>query len=305
MNIQQLRYFVTVANHLNFTTASKELYVSQASVSKQISIFEEYLGVKLFHRTKRSVELTESGGVLLKEALEIINKIDEAIDKTRKAHECFENKTLRIGFLGPPEKRFLPQLLNEFRNHYPEILLETKQYYLSPLLNAFEKDEIDIAFSSLQSLKTNSITYHRLYGDSYVVICSKDHPLTKKDGPLHLSELRDSRFIVLNKEIDFPAYENTLLTCKSAGFTPININEVANFEHIMTLVEANHGISIIPKLVYLYYDNFGVEFLPIMNDPIQYDLVVAWKKENNNPVIPKFHLELSSIFERMNLKNPH
>src|SRR3954454_21582004 len=87
MDIRPLRYFISVAEHLNFTEASKHLFVAQPAVSQQIAYLEKKMGVKLFHRTKHSVQLTEAGSVFLKDAREILRKLDESIEKARQAEE--------------------------------------------------------------------------------------------------------------------------------------------------------------------------------------------------------------------------
>ena len=80
MDIRPLRYFIAVAEHLNFTVASKELFVAQPAVSQQIALLEKKLGVKLFLRDKHSVQLTNAGAVFLKDAKEIIKKLEESIE---------------------------------------------------------------------------------------------------------------------------------------------------------------------------------------------------------------------------------
>ena len=87
MDMRPLRYFISVAEHLNFTEASKQLYVAQPAVSQQIAYLEQKLGVKLFHRTKHSVQLTNAGSVFLKDAKEILNKLDESIENVRQAEK--------------------------------------------------------------------------------------------------------------------------------------------------------------------------------------------------------------------------
>jgi DNA-binding transcriptional LysR family regulator len=75
MDIRQLRYFITVAEYLNFTKAANQLYVAQSAISHQIADLEQQLGLKLFIRNKRSVQLTPAGAVFLKEAIEIVEKM--------------------------------------------------------------------------------------------------------------------------------------------------------------------------------------------------------------------------------------
>ena len=89
MNLQQLEYFLAVAKLLNFTRVAEKYFISQTAVTQQIKSLEEQLGVKLFNRTKRKVELTPAGTVFIEEAQAIINRTKEAITKTQAAATGF------------------------------------------------------------------------------------------------------------------------------------------------------------------------------------------------------------------------
>lgn len=84
MDIRQLRYFIAVAEHLNFTEAARELFVAQSAVSQQIADLEKKVGVQLFIRNKRSVQLTKAGTVLLKEANDLIKKLKKPLKRHDK-----------------------------------------------------------------------------------------------------------------------------------------------------------------------------------------------------------------------------
>ena len=114
MEIRQLRYFISVAEHLNFTEAAKQLFVAQPAVSQQIKSLEKEIGIKLFVRDKHSVQLTPAGKVFLNDAIEMLNRFEDVIKKARKA-EIGEVGELSIGFLNAPVKNFLPGLVKDFR----------------------------------------------------------------------------------------------------------------------------------------------------------------------------------------------
>ena len=101
MDMRPIRYFISVAEHLNFTEASKQLYVAQPAVSQQIAYLEKKLEVKLFNRTKHSVQLTHAGSVFLKDAREVFKKLDESIENVHQAEEGLIG-TINIGLLSAP-----------------------------------------------------------------------------------------------------------------------------------------------------------------------------------------------------------
>ena len=127
MEIRQLRYFISVAEQLNFTEAAKRLFVAQPSVSQQIASLERSMDVKLFIRDKHSVKLTPAGKVFLNDAIEIVNKSEEALKRAKKA-AIGEVGQLSIGFLNAPVKNFLPDLVKEFRRKYRYIQINLNHY---------------------------------------------------------------------------------------------------------------------------------------------------------------------------------
>ena len=123
ITLLQIEYFIAVARHLNFTEAAKSLYVSQPSLSKQIAILEDEIGIQLFFRTKRDVRLTAAGMVLLKEMGGVIEQIENAIEKSKKP-DLGENSTLTIGCLDAMDMRtFLPTIIKKFKEKYPNVNL--------------------------------------------------------------------------------------------------------------------------------------------------------------------------------------
>ena len=127
MELRQLRYFIAVAEHLNFTEASKRLFVAQPAVSQQIAGLEKSLGLKLFIRDKHSVKLTPAGRVFLNDAIDLLSRSEEAEKRVKKAASG-EVGQLSIGFLNAPVKKFLPHLVKEFRGDFPHIQISLNQY---------------------------------------------------------------------------------------------------------------------------------------------------------------------------------
>ena len=110
MELRHLRYFVTVAEELNFSKAALKLYTAQPSLSQQIKDLEEYVGVQLFNRTKRKVELTEEGVAFLEQARLTLMQADKAVATARQIAKTKQQR-LRIGFVATAEVHIFPQVL--------------------------------------------------------------------------------------------------------------------------------------------------------------------------------------------------
>ena len=164
MHIKQLRYFIVVAEHLNFTKAAKILYVSQPALSQQIADLEKLLKVKLFARNHHSVSLTPAGVIFLQEAYDIVTKSEQAIQKVQIKDASAITGTITIGYLGQYENKILPDLVRIFRQNCP--LMNIKLFYvaIANLYHGLENGEIDIGFClSFGSKQPNGLFHETLY----------------------------------------------------------------------------------------------------------------------------------------------
>src|SRR5258707_10584675 len=146
MELRHFRYFAAVAQHLNYSEASRRLHVAQPAISQTILDLEEELGVKLLLRTKRSVQLTAAGTAFLHEAGEILRRATEARRLAQRAARG-EVGSLGIGFFGTASAPIMPMLVRAFRGKFPDV--ELRLYELNPdqQLAAFGEGRIDLGFS--------------------------------------------------------------------------------------------------------------------------------------------------------------
>ena len=293
MDMRQLRYFIAVAEHLNFTEAAKSLFVAQSAVSQQISDLEEKLGVQLFNRNKRSVRLTNSGKVLLKEAINLVNKSAEVIEKTRQA-ELGIIGSLSIGFLGYTERNFLPGLIRQFKRNYPTIDLQLNQFNHGMLINDLNSDDLDIVFTLSFGLDNiGGLERKKIISESISVVMHSDHPLANRRN-INISELAKERFITLSRHESPQGFNKTLLMCANSGFTPTIVTQPRMLSTVLLLVDAGMGIAILPKSLEQNASP-SLRFIDIEGEQSKDELVVAWKKANTNPSIPLFLQELEAI----------
>ena len=162
MNSKQLECFVEVAESLNFTTASVNLFLSQPSVTHQIKSLEEELGIVLFIRTKKSVSLTPAGENFYTDAKEILSRMLIAKNKAQNSSQRYTGK-IAIGYSGIAlEKTLLPAILNRFSEKYPNIYIFLKKLHYKDLIFNLKSKKMDVIFTySKDSIKQNdSIFFH-------------------------------------------------------------------------------------------------------------------------------------------------
>jgi LysR family hca operon transcriptional activator len=146
VELRHLRYFVAVAEELNFTRAAQRMCTVQPSLSQQIKDLEQEVGVQLLIRSNRKVELTEEGKAFLKEALLSLEHAEKAIYDARQIASVNKDQ-LKIGFVPVAEMKIFPYIMPNIRAHFPDIKIDFHSLTDSAQFGALRRGEIDIAFT--------------------------------------------------------------------------------------------------------------------------------------------------------------
>lgn len=291
MQLNQLRYFISVAEHLNFSEAAKQLFVAQSAVSQQIAHLESEMGVKLFSRNKRSVHLTNAGVVFLKEATEILNKSQKAVELAKKAQAGIVG-TINIGFLAGPIRSFLPKVIKQFNKKYPQIELNLRHLTLSQLNESLKMDELDIVFAiSLGFHDIEGLEYQKLFSITNCVFLNNQHPFALLES-INFSILSNEPFILREREEAPQWYDYTLSLCAKHGFSPHIVDQTRRIETVLMLVDAGLGITVFPQYLEMYATP-TIRIIPIEGEVDSTDIVVYRKNTNKNPAVPLFFEELN------------
>ena len=178
MELRHLRYFITVAEELNFSKAALKLFTTaQPSLSQQIKDLEEDVGVQLFYRTKRKVELTEEGTVFLEQARLTLAQADKAVAMARQVSQA-KQQMLRIGFVPVAEVKIFPSVLPNLRVQHPDFKIELLSLNNTEQMKRLKKGELDISFTR-HNLNSDEIKSLFVLREPMVFILPEDHPLAK------------------------------------------------------------------------------------------------------------------------------
>jgi DNA-binding transcriptional LysR family regulator len=307
MDVKQLKYFVAVAEKLNFTEAAKSLYVAQSAVSQQIAELERKLGIPLFDRNRRSVKLTPAGHVLYTQATNLLKRFDEVKEVTKNAYLGYQGH-LNIGYLGYGDRKWLPNILKEFQTKYPKVIVDINRYNQGEMIKALNEDNLDLvltlSFGIPEQNKVghhkNKIMTHHIYTESLCAVVAKDSEIAKEwhGRSIPLRELADQPFVVQNRHESPQGFDKTLQICSDNGFSPTIVNSPNSVQTVLVLVESKVGIAILPGSLEEYAGK-NLSFIPIEMDKIHNDneIVAAWKMTNDNPSLQ--HL-ISIIVEDKN-----
>ena len=273
MELRQLKYFVTVAEELQFLSASRRLLVSQPALSQQIRLLEDELGVDLFIKIKRQiyrkVELTEAGKVFLKDAQHIVQLCNKAKERVK---ETVASKTsLKLGTYRMLTGQLILDTLALFSNNFPKIDLTIVE--LPTILSVQEAlldETIDFGISVLP-INYKGLDYLTLKKSHLRVILSKNHPLADAKK-LTLAALHEERWIEIDASVH-PIFEEVERLCIKAGFNrrPHIIQEVSSLDIMAQLVGMGKGIALVPS----FFDTSTV--VTIVNKPLE-DTVIEFEQ---------------------------
>lgn len=215
-DLRLLRYFVAVAEALNFTRAAASLHMTQQPLSAAIRQLETELGVELFYRTTRRVQLTDAGKALLEPARTALRAADDAFAAARAAGAGIAGE-LQFG-LSTGARYGLEPLFAALAERHPAVHLHTRHDSAGPLLSGVREGSLDAAVTFGAHVPSD-VKRLRLKNEPAVLAVSASHPLADRHSAM-LSELRDETF-ALDIPGENPDYDNSVKdVCRSNGFEP-------------------------------------------------------------------------------------
>ena len=288
MELRHLRYFTAVVQWKGYREASRQIHVAQPAISQTVADLEEELGLKLFSRAKRVAQLTPEGEVFYAEAVRTLAQAELAVETARRAARG-EIGRLSIGFLGSATSAFLAELVRKFKVTYPGVKLTLQE--LTPVQQdvAFEKGEIDIGFTrTLTSEQSRTFSSRVLYRDPMMAVLPRSKRLKSKR--VRVADLANEDFVLFHREGSPGLFDTITAMCQKAGFCPRVDCQPNMMQTVLSLVEAEQGVSIVPACVRNLRAD-GVRFYRLQPDDVRVELVGAWKKTNSSVVLRGF-LEL-------------
>lgn len=285
MNSNQLRSFVTVCQTLNFTNAAKQLGVPQSTISRQINDLEEKLEAKLFHRTKRDVQLTAEGRAFLPFAKDILDSAQKGASAVKQLHEGAKGR-LSIATI-ETANTFLADCIKTFASRYPGIVVDIDCISCGDALQEEGEGIYDFHFMYYDMIPDNE-EYGTVFThmDPLTLVVPAGHHLTK--GPLTAEQLQYLKFILVSED------ENPILNmqimnyCRSKRFYPDIANRHNDMKAVLLSVASGLGVSILPESMTKLAPAGAVEAIPLDDETCAIVCAAAWKKSLLNPAAGLF-----------------
>jgi DNA-binding transcriptional LysR family regulator len=248
MELRHLRYFVTVAELLNFTKAAAKLRVAQPSFSRQIRDLEEELGVSLLERNSRLVRLTAAGKAFVTEARAVLQQA-EAAAQTARAFAKSNHGRLNLGYAPSLTVEVLPQALRSFEKECPGVRVMIQDLSILEMINGLREGRLDAALTvELSGKQMQGLAFEKLRSYPVCVALGATHRLVRARR-IDLAELKDERLIVYSRE-EYPEYHEWLNGLFGRAIQRLleNAEEHDSGTSLIAAVESGRGVAIVASV---------------------------------------------------------
>jgi DNA-binding transcriptional LysR family regulator len=284
MELKQLRFFLAVAEELNYTRAAERVNIAQPALSQQILNLEHSLGTSLFSRNKRAVSLTQAGEDFLPHARRVLNAAGEAAIAVGAVREGLAGR-LSIGAVYSALYAILPAVLSEFRLNHPRIEISVQEMTVAQQLQALRQGRIDLGFMR-GTASVEGLCSEVLYSEPLVAVMPAADPLAQQQA-VSIEEIAGRPFIAIAYENNASYSELVARLFNDAGMRPDITSRASDMHTILCLVMAGLGVSVVPASVMAVGVN-GVAYRPIAGISPTIDASIAWHKDISYPFLPAF-----------------
>lgn len=284
MDRRRLQSFVALCEELHFHRAAARCHMTQPALSQQLQQLEAELQVQLVHRNKRRVSLTRAGEAFLIEARKILRQMTHAAELARRTDRG-EVGRLSVGVTAPALYIVFPEIMHRFRAALPNVGVNVHVMTTAEQEAALRSGAIDVGIFH-PPLDDQSLSSHLIARIRFSVVLSNRNPLAAKPV-LRLEDLSKQRFIIFPRVIGPRLYDEIIILCQQAGFSPELILEASPAQSIIALAAADFGIGLIASRLQ-QYDRPGVVYR-VLDGPAPYlTLGVAFPGDETSPAIQSF-----------------
>jgi len=285
MELRHLRYFVAVAEALNFTRAAEKLHLAQPSLTRQIHNLEAEIGVQLLNRSRSRVALTAEGRSFLVDARRLLTLAAESIAAVQRLSRG-ETGQLNIGYSPNFNFDLLPRTLGTFRESFPHVALNLFELTPADQLRALEARKIDLGFVGLKPPDSaKGLQWERIGGHKTIVAIPEKHALAKKVR-IELADLKTMFFVGMSEKTH-PGFRDWLNDlCRPAGFTPRILQDAELELGLMRFVAEGLGVTLAREQI-KNLPHGRVIFRPL-SPPVKTDYFIAWNLDNDSRALRQY-----------------
>jgi DNA-binding transcriptional LysR family regulator len=299
MTIDQLKYFLTVANNLSISHSAQKLHLSQSSISKHIQSLEKELSVKLFERNTRNIRLTEAGRYLNLRAAGILDEY-EGMRTGINMYTPEYYKSISVTAIPVISHYGIPNMIARYSEENPYVDVKLSEMNPKPILSALDKKEIEIGIIRKQHIEASDYKYksYPLIDDELVLVTNKEHRFAGR-SVIDLSEAADERFVLLCEGTFM--FKTCVQLCEAAGFFPNHKKMEIGLGTICSFVKQGLGVTLLMKRTVVNKPDPELCAIPLKQRPIL-TLSLVTRDEPMSPTCDDF-IQFASVYftEKNNL----
>lgn len=283
---RHLRYFIAVAEEGSIIAASRALNITQPALSRQIQDLEGAIGVPLFERHAKGVQLTDAGVSYLQDAKQSLLQLEQARDR---AHRIAQGQTgsFRLGIM--PSYLASPvtlSILEHYREHNPEILLSIEPLLSLQQAQALRNEQLDGGIMAWRTADDASLSGIPLYREHFVLaVPAQAAPPARR--PRRLADIASERFVWFSREKSSAQHSLLMTACANAGFTPHIVQIGTDTPTILGLVAAGMGCALVPASSQLHAPP-AVAFIALADLTERVDIEFVYSAARRSPRVQRF-----------------
>jgi DNA-binding transcriptional LysR family regulator len=282
--LRDLECFLAVVECGNFGRAAETLGMAQPPLSRRIAELERKLGVLLFSRERRQIEITDAGRALTREARTLLIQSRLAAQITRDAAAGFTGH-LRLGFVGSSGYSIIPKAIRGFRAAYPAATLTLTELLGARQIDALRSGMIDVALVR-GPVESEGLLSSRLHSYRLIAALPERHPLSQRKH-VEVADLAYEPFIEFNRYGATGLHDLVRGVCAEAGFVPQVVQSVDSLDTLAACVAAGMGVSLVHDVVRMLPID-GIAYLSIKPASPPVDLSCVRRADDLNPLLPAF-----------------
>jgi DNA-binding transcriptional LysR family regulator len=282
--LRHLRYFVAVAEELNFSRAARRLRMAQPPLSVAIRQLEQELGAELFQRSSREVKLTEAGRALLDGARRTLAEAERAANVARRA-AAGELGSLRLAFSWSARFETLPALGRAFRARRPDVTLLTEEMWNARMASALGSGSIDVAVALCPEV-AGELSYEPIRRESVVALLGTQHALAG-ERTIPLRALADEAFVLFPRELAPRLYDAFVGLCRRAGFEPSVRRESFHTGWELGVLAELPVVAMVPESVGHDLPD-GVTSVELSEPVDQLETSIVWRADDSSATVAAF-----------------
>jgi len=296
IELRQLRYFIALAEELNFGRAARRLGISQPPLSRQIMNLERALGVRLLERTKHAVQLTVAGRVFLEETRRTLEQLTRSFEMAQRAQRG-ELGQLTLGVAPLLEASVFPALKAHIKKAFPH--LEVKCHVLpsdeqAPLIRS---GALDAGLVRLPLPEHDLLTLDFLFREALIVMMKADHSLANRRA-IRLAALSGQNLVVIRKKSNPVFYRYIQDLCDRRGFRPARVIEVNTSAELLNSILKGNSVAIVPAS-FKRQITAGLHYIRVLDKNADTQIGLLYHRDNHSHTM---HL-LQRVLRQMHWSN--